>query len=231
MSDQPLVEIPANDLLAVMPYRAAPGEVRFYLEGILIDPVESGGCMLVATDGHMMGVIHSKAARCDKTRILRVSRELHKALREAAFSYESKTVSVQNEESRLTLSAVAGGQLIKELFVLPGDPFIGGKIVEWRKVVPPLEALKPGNPAHLPAKYLARLNRSLAALSDRHTGLTFWYDERAPKDKAVVARFDHIKELVVLIMPIREQEEVKWPEWYPKGEKPAEEPKPAEAAA
>jgi len=222
MSENALVVIPASDLLTVMPYRADEGDVRYYLAGIVIEPVESGGCMLVASDGHTMGVIFSKEARCDKARILNVSREFHRAMRDDGFTDDLR-VKVKDGNSRATLHGCDG----TERFVMPGDPFIDGKIIEWRKVIPPLEHLKPGSPAQLAARYLARLGRSV--LEQRRNGVTFWQDERDPKTRVVVVRYEYIPELVVLIMPLRQDVETTWPAWYPKGEKPAE--KPAEAAA
>lgn len=214
MSDQSLVEIPAADLLAVMPYRADPGDVRYYLEGIVIEPVESGGCMLVASNGHTMGVIYSKDAQCDKPRILNMSREFHRAIRSDPFP--DNVVRVRDQQDHVRLSGTNGD----ELFMLPGKPFIDGKIIDWRKVIPPLSALQPGSPAQLAAHYVARIKRSFTY--ERSNGITFWQDTRDPKEKGVVVRFETLPELIVILMPLRQLNATTWPEWYPKGEKPAE---------
>ena len=49
-------------LLAVAPFRASfdEGFVRFNIHGVLIEPHPAGGVLLIATDGHVMGVLYDR---------------------------------------------------------------------------------------------------------------------------------------------------------------------------
>jgi hypothetical protein len=205
-----IVEIPVNDLLKVLPFRSFE-DVRYYLNGIYVEPYD-GGCLLAATNGHWLGVINSPAARADKPRILSMSKNFDKALREAA----SGTLSVEDEKAR---SVVSVGP--NEHYIEAGNPFIDGKYPEWRKVIPPLEHLKPGLMGALQSKYVSQLNKA-APREDSYTGLKFWHDARDPEKAAAVARYSSCPELVVLIMPLQQfsAKSCEWPAWFSPVEQP-----------
>jgi hypothetical protein len=200
-----IVEIPACDLARVVPFRANE-DVRFYLNGIRIEPYD-GGCLLIATNGHWLAVMESKAARADTARILNVSKAFEKALREP-MPHDAR-VTVETETAHSVL--IADGE---ERYVQPGVPFVEGNYPEWRKVMPPSQHLKPGLVAPLQTKYVSQLHKAMP--NDHYPGVKFWHDERDPTKRAQVARFGKCPELVVLIMPINEFNEAGWPAWYPK---------------
>lgn len=215
MNDLPksdLVSVPAGDIAAVMPFRAHD-DIRYYLDGIYVEPCESGGCMIVATEGHMLGVIHSPEARSDKARLLRMTDGFEAALKSRKAVNEG-VVSLAAEKARITLT-VRG---IEE-YVQPGEPFIDGKYPDWRKVVPPLEHMRPGISAALQARYLSKLWRTCPV--ERYTGVFFSHDGRTPDTGAAVIQFVKSPSLIVLIMAMK-FERPAWPEWMPRPEVKAE---------
>lgn len=214
MSD--LVSVPAVDLAAVMPFRAHE-DVRYYLDGILIEPCATGGCMIVATEGHMLGAIHSPEARSDTSRILRITEGLEEALKQRA-ALNDGVVSVADEKGRVTLT-VRG----VESYIAPGPPFIDGKYPEWRKVIPPMEHIKPGTPSALQSRYLAKLWKT--SREEQYSGVFFSHDGRNPETGAAVVQSVKAPNLIVLIMSMKFDRPA-WPEWMPK--KP---PQPKEDAA
>ena len=200
-----IVEIPARDLARVLPFRAED-DLRYYLNGVYVEPY-SDGCLLVATNGHWIAVMDSKGARADLARILSVSKPFDKAIREAVSSHSEAKVTVDTETSRAVLSAEY------ERYVEPGTtPFLDGKFPEWRKVIPPVEHLKPGLIAPLQTKYISYLQRSTTP-DDHYPGVRFWHDSRDPEKTAVVARFNKCPEFIVAIMPVRDFGSMEWPTW------------------
>lgn len=53
----------------------AKGDFRPYLHGIIIEP-QAKGCLLIATDGHVMGIVHDPKAKAKKRFMWRPSRAL-----------------------------------------------------------------------------------------------------------------------------------------------------------
>lgn len=223
---EPMVTIPLEDLRAVLPFMGED-DIRYYLNGVLVEPY-NGGCLLVATNGHIMAVIESKGARCDKPRILALSNpEFLTAVRgrtrpirvdedgdELPSDDENfyGTLDIANAEARAVISTVDG----VERFVLAGSAFIEGKYPDWRKVVPPVDHLKQGVPYALAGQYLALLNHP-AISKLRSNGVLFWGDDRGTTEKpsAITVRFDGLPNLVVVVMPIMKTDEAlqTWPDW------------------
>lgn len=223
---EPMVSIPLEDLRAVLPFMGSE-DVRYYLNGVLVEPY-NGGCLLVATNGHIMAVIESKAARCDRSRILALSNaEFLSAVRgrtqpirvdedgdELPNEDENfdGSLDIANAEARAVITAENG----VERFVMAGSPFIDGKYPDWRKVVPPIEHLKHGVPYALAGQYLALMNHpAISAL--RSKGVLFWGDDRGTDEKpsAITVRFDGLPNLIVVVMPINKVNPAlsTWPDW------------------
>jgi hypothetical protein len=226
MSD-PLVTIPLADLRAVLPFMARD-DVRYYLNGILVEPY-NGGCLLVATNGHLAAIIESKAARCDQKRILALSTDEFRAAiagRIAPHRMDEDdeddlpdTFNGDNFEGTLEIAdaearAVMRNSLGNEAFILPGKPFLEGQYPDWRKIVPPIESLKPGIPSALAGRYLAMLNHPVLINRVQQQQVIFWGDDRGA-NKAVLVRFAGLPALVVLIMPMRNENPAvaEWPDW------------------
>jgi hypothetical protein len=223
MTDQALVSVPAIDLAAVMPFRAH-GDVRYYLDGVLVEPCPEGGCMIVATEGHMLAAVHSPEARADCPRILKVSEGLEEALKRMPSRNRVRVVSVPDEKGRITLHDEG-----VECYVQARDPFIDGKYPDWRKVIPPVEYLKPGVPAALQALYLTRLWK--ASREERHRGVFFSHDSRNPDMGVTVIQVVNRPELIILIMAMKFDRQP-WPQWMPREpqQEPTSEPTPEVAA-
>lgn len=200
-----LLQVPVNDLVRVLPFRAN-NDVRFYLNGICVEPHDDG-CLLAATNGHWLAVMHSKAARVDKRRILTMSNDFEKALKRASDKRHDASVLVSDEGAHAILTSMSEG----ELYVEPGKSFIDGKFPEWRKVVPPIDKLAPGLVAPLQSKYISMLHK--ASTTQMYNGIKFWHTADNPDQGAVLARYGECAELVVVIMPLREISIGEWPSW------------------
>lgn len=224
---EPLVSIPVADIRKVLPF-ISRGDVRYYLNGISVEPY-NGGCLLVGTNGHVLGAVESKAARCDVARILNVSSPdfiaaLKGIERESEPEYWEDDDDDDEVSSRaefhndvLVIEAADGRAIIKdnlelERYILPGKPFHDSKFVDWRKVMPAVDNLEPGLHSAISAHYLAYLKRVVSQVA-RETQVVF-YHQKVDPEKASLVRFDAMHDLIVLIMPMRRDHPVEgWPSW------------------
>lgn len=205
LSDETVMSIPAEDLKAVLPFKANQ-DIRYYLNGVLVEKVETGGCILVATNGHILVAMHSPGAYISKTQILAVSDGLTDALRKD--SNFQLTVEVTGEKGLAKLTGPAG-----DVFIQPRETFIDGKYPEWRNVVPAVENLEPGLTSAISAEYLATLKRVLPP-AERRGPISFWHRKDDPKKGSIVARFEGNKALIAVIMPMELKHEwTWWPSW------------------
>lgn len=201
-----LVEIPLDDLLNVLPFKARD-DIRYFLNGVLVSPCGEGA-MLVATNGHVMAVLHSRNAHTDVDRILDIPDDFAKALRHQGNQGQGRTLSVETETARIVITAEDVEHLVKA-----GRAFLDGKYPEWRKVVPKVEELEPGFTSALSSEYLAWLQRATAY--GKSVPIMFWQRKEKPLESVAVARFSGIPELVVLVMPMRIDRPTEWPDWMP----------------
>lgn len=209
-----IVEIPVEDLLSVLPFKSTD-DVRYYLNGVRVEPCD-GGAMLIATNGHALAAIFSPGSRADTGRILAISADFEKAIREARASPNGR-VCIESETSYAIVR-----DDFKERFIQPGVPFVDGKYPDWRRVVPTPDQLRPGLLSLMDSALIRNVRRA-ADTNIQRVPVNFWHDVRDPEKNAVVARIATNPRLIMILMPMTAAEFGEWPEWMT--------PKGAEAAA
>jgi len=182
----------------------AKGDVRWYLDGILIEPHESAGAYLVATDGHRLLVIHDETAEVDAPMLVNPVQLLITQSKGAVLAdFDGKRCDLQDEHEQFLLCAPA--------------PLIDAHYPDWRSVVPSVE----GEP-----KVGALSQLLLTAI-----GKAPWKKDSAKAslfhlsgpDKATTVRLPELPEILIVIMPVRHQEAIqRTPEWLRK--KPKDKP-------
>lgn len=223
----PIVTVPVADLLRVAPFKGS-GDMRYYLNGVLVMPYE-GHALLMATNGHWMAIYESEDARADKERILDLPTwfltQVSEAERDQPFDEDDdrsegdtpsssgipKRLVVKDEKSHLTIQEKS-----TEILAKPGLPFIDGKFPDCLKVLPDPSVMERGVFYPVNVNYLASLHDVVSP--GRASGIVCYHQRGAP-DKPVVFRFDQIPELVVALMPMKEQNKLDWPKWTQKPEK------------
>lgn len=224
VAPDPIVTVPVADLLRVTPFKG-DNDIRYYLNGVLVTPYEDHA-LLVATNGHWIGIYESKEARTDKARIIELPSWFLSQMIQAehggdiddegeeeesddapSYSPLPKTLVVNDEKSRLVVR-----QSCIEVLVKPGLPFIDGQFPDWTKVLPDPADLEPGLFAPIGVHYFAGLRDAIP--NDRDYPL-FCYHRRAASEKAMVFRFGNMPDLVVAVMPRRDTERAPsgWPKW------------------
>jgi hypothetical protein len=221
-----IVEVPVRDLLRVTPFQGHD-DMRYYLNGVLVTPYEDHA-LLVATNGHWLGVYESKEARTDAPRILDLPKwfvnqieiskrgDRHDGERNdwddeegTSQSFTAKTLTVATPTSHMVIRDSA-----TEILVKPGLPFIDGKFPDWQKVIPDSSKLERGLFSPFAVNYFGGLHRAVP--NDREYPI-FCYQNRDNLGGPGVFRFGGLPEFVVVLMPRRDTDkgEMAWPTWMP----------------
>lgn len=137
--------------IAALDLCRAHGDVRYYLEGIYIEPIRGGGVYMVATNGHIMLVIRDDEAYANRSFILKTRKDLVAACKYSprkrshinesvtrtiivnGFIYAMKEWYEKDEDRNVRKPAINNPMLAHAAF-----PFeeIEGKFPNWRQVLP-----------------------------------------------------------------------------------------------
>lgn len=191
---------------------AAAQDIRYYLNGVFIEPHPEKGVVIVATNGHVLGLIHDPDGWCAKPVIVGgISKPLISAC--------AKAKGIKGLDKQVTLyiserSAVvhAGEQMDRTV-----DPFseftthmskieiIDAKYPDYRRVIPNKREPSEQFPC-MNASYFAILDKVGALLVPgiRNYGAGVYLESRG-KDTSVVARFtqgDLEQRFVAILMPM-----------------------------
>lgn len=108
-----IARITAVAVKLVFPF-VAMQDIRFYLNGINIRPLEDGGAMIVATDGHRYIVVRDPHGYVEQEVIVSISKD---ALKHATSA--KHTLDVMSNGS-----AMFSGEQAQPLFIQPGNSLI-----------------------------------------------------------------------------------------------------------
>lgn len=213
----PLARIACCDLAFVLRFRAI-NDVRYYLNSFYAEPLEEGGCILVATDGHRLGVIKSSQSHVLEPVIVRTTPPL------------DNLIAGRNPAEELVLddrkSAVRLMRHNVPTFIQPGDGAIDAKYVNWRKVFPPLDELVDGFPGAVNAQYLKGTIDAFAAMNVWPNGIYFQHKPEKDHFGVIVVRPIADVDMAALVMPIK-YERKPLPEWLRQIPEPTPAPAPA----
>jgi DNA polymerase III sliding clamp (beta) subunit (PCNA family) len=223
-----ILKIDAEDLARIVPF-CAEQDVRYYLNGVSVEPHEDGA-ILVATDGHMLAAIQSPDSFVETAAILAVDRRFKQEIRKAGLKRGAQAfVELASPESypeiRIMGGSRQGGGGVA--YVSPKRPaLIDGKYPEWRKIIPKDEDLEDGLTGSFNANYLDKVMQaaSLASRGMRYNGVRIQHNKNAAATAPLVIRAGEGHSLLMLIMPMRLDIMNPLPTWTrakPEPEKPA----------
>lgn len=217
-------------------------DIRFYLQGILVEPRKEGGAFIVATDGHRMMVIIDKDAKCDERIILKPDKATAAHLPKIDGKGDTGEAKLQlttfNDKPALLVTDSIGQPLhlqikdavINEVWKDRKGGEHRSRFPNWRSVLPKFEKLKPGHSNHVRAEYVTAF---LPAFSrnrkSRYTGMQSF--QTAPEQVVAfhIAGYEHV---LYLVMPMRDSHgQLQWiSNWAPVQKPAAPAPAPAEGA-
>lgn len=118
-----IARVSAAAVKMVFPF-VAQQDIRFYLNGINIRPLEDGTAMIVATDGHRYIVVRDPHGYVEREIIVGVNKD---ALKHA--SSAKHTLDVMSNGS-----AMISGEVAQPLFIQPGNSIIEGDFPRIERV-------------------------------------------------------------------------------------------------
>jgi DNA polymerase III sliding clamp (beta) subunit (PCNA family) len=207
MSDTPkyFAQLAEDDLRRVLPFRATE-DVRYYLAGVYIEPCDTGGVRMIATNGHMLAVVRSVNSSAEESFILRVETNLAKEI-QSSKAKPPRYLRVISRERPSQLERLSHGVGFEGevQFIQPGPAEIDARYPDWRRVVPSDDKLKPGITQAYDAQYIVDAlslmlskDRSGEARAARNC-CAFFQEPKEPSP--VVIR---TQDMMALIMPMRD---------------------------
>lgn len=182
----------------------ANGDIRYYLEGVLIERAPGGGVYLVACDGASMGVTHDPAGEIEGAGrvIVKATRPLLAAAVKPNQGNKAKDPrQVVLDGKRLTVAAGFDCDATTgEFYVHPGPGIIEDRFPDWRRVLPDFDNLKPGAGARFNGGMLARF-----ALADRTPFTTISQVRLWQQDEhsAIAVQLVNVPQFIGILMPQR----------------------------
>jgi hypothetical protein len=202
-------------LVAAVAQFKADCDVRYYLNGVYVEPIP-GGALIIATNGHALGMWRDTDGHIDRPAILRISPALQKACK------TDSSATLELVDGRLVIRT----EYVSELYAQPregtgpNDWEIEGKFPSWAKVVPDafdgatsIDAINP--------LYMAKVQKALS-IAGHFSGGMVSMRQRATTEGVYVTCARN-RNFFAVIMPLRDT-----PATYPKWLK---EHKPAALAA
>jgi hypothetical protein len=227
-----IVRIDAQDLARVAPF-VAKQDVRYYLNGIYVEP-HADGAILTATNGHIAAALFSSKSFAAEARILDYPKRLAAEIRKAALAralYETRLEVREGDAwpEIVSTTGYAKSPVRHVEYVSPGKPFIDGRFPDWRKIIP--AELIDGLPGFVNSDYVRLAVEAMSGFQlgkRRYHGVTFQHGP-AP-DSPIVIRSTDAPDLVVVIMPMRGTFDNKTlPDWTRHAATKASEPEKAAA--
>jgi hypothetical protein len=119
-----IARVSAVAVKLVFPF-AATQDIRYYLNGINIRPLDDGSVMVVASDGHRIIVVRDPHGYAEREVIVRVDKD---GLKHA--SSAKHTLDVMSNGA-----AMFSGEVAQPLFIQPGNSLIDGAFPRVERVI------------------------------------------------------------------------------------------------
>ena len=186
----------------------AKNDIRYYLNGVYVEPLESGGAVIVATNGHCMGIWRDTAAIVERAAILRIGKQLREACRETDDGH------LELIDGRL---AVTNGKKT-EYHVQPNGEK-DGEVMPWEiesakypnwKAVFPVEC-QTGPMGMFNAGYLKLVNKALKIVTGTDfSGITL---RQSDENKSIFVSCGFLPDFAAIIMSMRDDRKINYPAW------------------
>lgn len=208
-----ILKVPVRDILPVVPFMA-DRDVRYYLNGIYVEPDPAGGVVIVATDGHTLAAMYSPDGTASQPFILNWSKAMTAHAKSASRKSSLVHAELETLESRIV---IAKGK--EEVYIEPGKAWIDGKYPDWRRVTP--KEVVEGIPGTYQARYLMKAIRAGEAFGGM-TGMKFFHAKDGGEFSTLLVRYTGKRDLLCMVMPMKGEEFAPVPTWAKKLESPQE---------
>lgn len=104
---------------------AATNDIRYYLNGVNIEPAEGGGALITATDGHRLTQVLDREATDVQPMIVQLSKATQAALKRGAW------LSTEHDEKRVAVLNADG----MPTHLQPENHIVEANYPDWRRVL------------------------------------------------------------------------------------------------
>lgn len=201
------LNIQARLVAAICEFKAK-NDIRYYLNGVYVEPLPIGGAVIVATNGHAMGIWRDTSAIVERPAILRIGKQLREACAESADGFLSLI------DGRLTVT----NEQKKESYVQPNSEKDGAalgweienaKYPDWKTVVP--DDCKTGPLGSFNAGYVKLVHKALRIVNgDKFAGITL---RQSDESKCIFVTSGSQPNFAAVIMPMRDDGNGNYPAW------------------
>ncbi len=155
---QPLITIHAKAIAASFQCQAH-NDVRYYLQGIAIQPDGTGGANVIGTDGHKMLVVNDANGVCQSDIIINFPKTFITKCKQAS----AETVSIIKMDDDVYMARIESTGYFQMIDV------IEGRYPDWKAVIPEKVSGKPGGNTAYDSKYVSIL-ASVGKILDVYCG-------------------------------------------------------------
>lgn len=191
------IKLNANNLAAIYSH-VAVNDVRYYLNGIQIEPSPDGrGVILVATNGHTLAAGYDAAATHDMPQAGVIIELDNATVKACAKADDTEAVEIDTVSGTISGNLKTGRSHVSLLGIAK---LVDGRFPDWRRVVP--KSIGPAHCVNAPFN-LAYLENALNALPiGKYQALVL---RQNPKDSAapILVTSEKFPNRLVVIMPIR----------------------------
>lgn len=184
-------------------------DVRYYLNGVAIQPAAQGGAYIVATNGHLLGVFYDAKAQASASVIIPNSRDLVKACT------MTKSEAKKGGHRLLChdgISATVYADGMDRIVYSESISLIDGRFPDWTRVVPRTIQEYATVPAVNPG-YLERFTEVAKSVNSTYPSVRI-YSGETPDDG--VAVLTDRPDFVGVLMPMKKGHDSEdMPDWLP----------------
>ena len=185
----------------------ANGDVRYYLGGVAIQPHPDQGVWMVATNGHVLIVLHDQQGHADENMIVRIK---DRGMLTAMTKAKAGQLFVGKQGSALTELSLGQDEQHKEPCFFENPParfcqseIIDGKFPAWQKVIPSNESVGGHQMPFIAAKYFELVGKTSRLLAGKHAIVGSY--AQADGNSTAVFRINsqHTSEILIYVMPMK----------------------------
>ena len=193
-------------------------DIRYYLNGVYVEPIEGGGAMVIATNGFSMGIWRDASGVVERPAVLRIG----KRLEAECTGSDLKRLTIIDDRLAVLMTNVKAAKKEapmeqSEIYIQhkqgtkPGSWEIEGKFPNWRNVIPtepdgcmPHDQVDP--------KFLSQIKRAIKLGSGVNTAIVAMFQ---PSRGAAIGVFcGEAREFFGIVMPcMTATGECSYPEW------------------
>lgn len=198
----------------------ATRDIRYYLNGLRVEPRQAGGAYIIGCDGHRLLVCIDSTATCSAPAILRVTPDMIRRMPKPARDGEHWPPRIRKKSARrVSVSALQEPRLQTEKFrgqpalvltnerglpayVTADQILVEGNFPDWRRVLPDFTTLERGTPDLYNFSYVAGPMAAVRGGGRCNTPVAIPYRQKGKTGTGIVFQLVGHEYALLLVMPM-----------------------------